>query len=184
MFQTVCKVSVRSGGFPDNRDIFGSGRFLDSQEGFQTVWKVSHHGCHGLHGMYAKAIYALLGTFMSQNYLHTFSAFLSRTWFTRSVRKVFARDILPTGKFWLFVSLECRRARKWLLTLFRVGGSTMCPPCHVFAYTRECMHIHAPNFFFDNSSFWLRKWGEHFWSHKNSPFCQENVKLVNFTPLS
>ena len=115
MFQTVCKVSVRSGGFPDNRDIFGSGRFLDSQEGFQTVWKVSHHGCHGLHGMYAKAIYALLGTFMSQNYLHAFGAFLSRTWFTRSVRKVFARDILPTGKFWLFVSLECRHTRKLLL---------------------------------------------------------------------
>ena len=37
--------------------------------------------------------------------LRTFGAFLSRKRFTRSVRKVFAREILPTGKFGLFGSL-------------------------------------------------------------------------------
>ena len=69
------------------------------------------------------------------------------------------------------------------LILHLPGGGWISPPCYVFAYTRVYIHIHAP-IFFDISSFWLRKWGEHFWSHKNSPFCQENVKLVNFTPLS
>ena len=74
----------------------------------------------------------------------------------------------------------------WLsLTLNPIqgGGGTMCPPCHVFAYTRVFMHIHAP-IFFDNSSFWVRKWMQHCWLQENSQFCQENEKLVNFTPLS
>ena len=70
----------------------------------------------------------------------------------------------------------------WLLTLLRVGGQ-ICPRYHIFAYTRLYIHIHAP-IFFDNSSFWVRKWVQHFWPHQNSPFCQENTKLVNFTPLS
>ena len=29
-----------------------------------------------------------------------------------------------------------------------------------------------------------QKWSDNFWPHKNSPFCQENFKLVIFTPLS
>ena len=34
-----------------------------------------------------------------------FTHFLSRKRFTHSIWKVFARDTLPTGKFWLFMSL-------------------------------------------------------------------------------
>ena len=40
--------------------------------------------------------------------LRTFAAYMSRKWFMHSVRKVFAREILPNGKFWLFVSLMLR----------------------------------------------------------------------------
>ena len=65
----------------------------------------------------AKAIYALLahicresnlrtfGAYMSQKQFTHFGAYMSRKRFTQSVRKVFAREILPTGKFLLFVSL-------------------------------------------------------------------------------
>ena len=34
------------------------------------------------------------------------------------------------------------------------------------------MHIHAPISFY-NSLFWVRKWVQHLWPQKDSPFCQE-----------
>ena len=43
------------------------------------------------------------------------------------------------------------------LTLFRLGGGTMCPPCHVFAYTREGMRIGVLTFFdFSSCLVWKR----------------------------
>ena len=125
-FPTVWKVSEQSGKFPKSLGNFQrvwkvsgqSGNFSDSLESFRTVWKDSgvsrkvsdsversRHICHGIHGMYVKAIYALLAHLCRKSYLRTFGGFLSRKRFTRSVRKVFAREILPTGKFQLFVSL-------------------------------------------------------------------------------
>ena len=59
---------------------------------------------------------------------------------------------------------------QWL-TLFRLGGGTMCPPCHVFAYTRVGMRIRML-IFCDFSSFleWRRG---HFPLNKIAPFSQE-----------
>ena len=54
----------------------------------------------------AKVIYALLACVCRESDLRTFAAYMSRKQFTHSVRKVFAREILPTGKFGLFVSLH------------------------------------------------------------------------------
>ena len=43
---------------------------------------------------------------------------------------------------------------------FQEGGQ-MCPPCHVFA-----------PILFDNPSFWVRRWVQHFWPNQSSPLCQ------------
>ena len=78
MFLTVWKGSRRSGNFPEGLESYGRfGIFPDSVEYFQTVCKVV---CR-------------------KSDLHTFGAYMSRKRFTHSVRKVFAREILPTGKF-------------------------------------------------------------------------------------
>ena len=112
MYQTVWKVSLQYVKFPESLEGFQtvwkvsgeSGKFLKSPESFRTVWKVSRQ-CqkfppffHDKHGILAKAIYAHL---CRKSYLRSFGAFLSQKRFTRSVQKVFAHDILPTGKFWL-----------------------------------------------------------------------------------
>ena len=88
-FQTVLKVSRQAGKCPD------------SVESFQTVWKVSRWS----RKLYV-AIYALLAHICRKSDLRTFGAYMSRKRFTHSVWKVFAREILPTGKFGLFVSLH------------------------------------------------------------------------------
>ena len=58
-----------------------------------------------MYAMYAKAMYACMAHLCHKSYLSTFGAFLSRKRFTRFVQKVFAHEILPTGKFGFFVSL-------------------------------------------------------------------------------
>ena len=67
----------------------GYGKFPDGLDSVQTVCKVSIE----------------YGYFLDSVDLRTFGAYMSRKRFTHSVRKVFAREILPTGKFQLFVSL-------------------------------------------------------------------------------
>ena len=105
-----------------------SGNFPDPLETFRTVWKLSRqifyclqyccnihilHFCKKSFDMYvAKAIYAVLAHICRESNLRTFGAYMSRKRFTHSVRKVFAREILPTGKFGLFVSLPLT----WFLT--------------------------------------------------------------------
>ena len=98
-FRTVWKVSKQSGKFPDILEsfqiVYNFYNFPNSVNIFRTVWKVSRGMC----AMYAKAIYAYMAHLCHKSYLRTFGAFLSRKRFTRFVRKVFAREILPTGKF-------------------------------------------------------------------------------------
>ena len=69
------------------------------------------------------------------------------------------------------------------LTLFRLGGGTMCPPCHVFAYTRVGMRI-GVLICFDFSSFLVWKRWQHFPLNKIAPFSQEKWKLVKFAYFS
>ena len=60
----------------------------------------------------------------------------------------------------------------WLFNPIQGGGGSISPPCHVFAYTRVYIHIHAP-IFFDNSSFLVWKRGQHFPLNKIAPFSQD-----------
>ena len=108
----VWKVSSWSGKFPVSLE------FFDSVESFWTVWKVSGQSEKFLKSLesfrivykvsgqaekfpdnlrtlvhFGKTIYALL-------------AYMSRKLFSHSVRKVFARKSLPTGKLRLFRSLQ------------------------------------------------------------------------------
>ena len=104
MYQTVWKVSLQYEKFPESLEGFQtvwkvseeSRKFPDSPESFQIVPKVPTFFSHDKHGTLAKAIYAHL---CRKSYLRSFGAFLSQKRFTRSVQKVFAHDILPTGKF-------------------------------------------------------------------------------------
>ena len=117
-FQMVWKVSSWSGKFPDSLEIFltvwkVSGqcrKFPDCLETFQTVWKV-YEQSGNLSGKYF-IVCRIVATFISfvrivlalwhvcrESDLRTFGADMSRKRFTHSVRKVFAREILPTGKF-------------------------------------------------------------------------------------
>ena len=112
MYQTVWKVSLQYVKFQSALKVSRqSGKFLESLESFWRVQKVSgqsgkfpdsakssHLFFHDKHGIPGKAIYAHL---CRKSYLRSFGAFLSQKRFTRSVQKVFAHDILPTGKFWL-----------------------------------------------------------------------------------
>ena len=69
------------------------------------------------------------------------------------------------------------------LTLSRVGGGRSAPPV-TYLRIRDCIYIYTLQFFFDNSSFWVWKRGQHFPLIKIAPFSQENIKLVNLTPFS
>ena len=60
--------------------------------------------CCGAGGIWGQ-ISALMSQKLFTHFWRTFGTFLSRKQFTHSVWKVFAREILPTGKFWLFVFL-------------------------------------------------------------------------------
>ena len=64
------------------------------------------------------------------------------------------------------------------------GGGADVPPPVTYLRIRDCKHIYTRQFFFDNSSFWVWKRGQHFPLNKIAPFSQENIKLVNFTPFS
>ena len=59
-----------------------------------------------------------------------------------------------------------------LLTLFRVGGGLISPPCHVFAYTHVGMRIRVL-IFCDFSSFLVWKRLQDFRLNNLSPFSQE-----------
>ena len=61
----------------------------------------------------------------------TFGLYMSQKQFTHSVRKVFAREILPTGKFWIFVSLPGTLVKAMLMLGCYVDRSASRP--HVFA---------------------------------------------------
>ena len=110
-FRTVWKVSGQFGKFcTDCLESFRtvwkvsgkSGKFQDGLESFQTDWKV----CRRSGKLYvATALSSLLAHICRRSDLRTFGAYMSRKRFTHSIQKVFAREILPTGKFWLFVSL-------------------------------------------------------------------------------
>ena len=111
-FQTVQKVSSQAGKFlysmESSRTVW---KVMDSQESFQMVLFPPDclHYCCNIHILHfckksfdvfvAKAIYALLARVCRESDLRTFAAYMSRKQFTHSVRKVFAREILPTGKF-------------------------------------------------------------------------------------
>ena len=60
-----------------------------------------------------------------------FGLYMSQKQFTHSVRKVFAREILPTGKFWIFVSLPGTLVKAMLMLGCYVDRSASRP--HVFA---------------------------------------------------
>ena len=94
--------------------------------------------------MYAKAMYAFMVHLCHKSYLRTFGAYLSRKRFTRFVRKVFAREILPTGKFGLFVSPqlanEMARVKKrlfWFSTRFFSSFSLQCRHFNVYVYIQK-----------------------------------------------
>ena len=122
MYLTIWKISGESGKFPESLESFWtvlrvsssvksfqtvlnisrqSGKFPDILENFWTVLKVSGqskvswHVSHCTHG-----VYALLAHLCSKSYLRNFCVFLSR-----KQKKVFARAILETGKFIVFVSM-------------------------------------------------------------------------------
>ena len=59
-----------------------------------------------------------------------------------------------------------------VLTLLRAGGGTMCPPCHVFAYTQVDMRTRVL-IFCDFSSFLVWKRLQDFRLKEMSPFSQE-----------
>ena len=127
-----------------------SGKFLDSLESFRTVWKVVWK-VSGQSGKFPVACMPCMRKqcehswhiYVTKSYLLTFGAFLSRKRFTRFVRKVFAREILPTGKFGLFVSPqlanEMARVKKrlfWFSTRFFSSFSLQCRHFHVYVYIR------------------------------------------------
>ena len=83
---------------------------------------------------------------------------------------------------------EKRDLHRWSLTLFRGGGGgggqcdapvTYLHICRMRVYA----YIHVPIFFWQFLIFSVEKDATLF-APKNSPYCQENTKLVNFTPLS
>ena len=87
-FRMECVNRVRDIYAPKVRKSTLSRKYPYSMETLQTVWKVS-----------AKAIYALLAHICHESNLRTFGAYMSGIRITHSIRKVFAREILPTGKF-------------------------------------------------------------------------------------
>ena len=131
-FRIVQKLSRRSGKFPDGLESFQTGwkvsgpdsvesfrtvwNVLDSLERFQTVWKLSRRSGKlwtvwntsrqwGKFLDSPESYQTVRKVVCRKSDLRTFGAYMSQKRFTHSVRKVFAREILPTGKFWLFVSL-------------------------------------------------------------------------------
>ena len=106
-FQTVRKPSTLSVNFPHCQETFQtiwklsrpSANFPDRLESFWKVWKLSRQIFYCL--QYCCNIHILHFCKKSFDTL----ACVLRKQFTHSVRKDFAHEILPTGKFWLFVSL-------------------------------------------------------------------------------
>ena len=75
----------------------------------------------------------------------------------------------------LFVKLLCRTpetVRNFALNPIQGGGGTMCPPCHVFAYTQVDMRTRVL-IFCDFSSFLVWKRLQDFRLKEMSPFSQE-----------
>ena len=112
-FRRVWKVSGQSGKFTDSLVSFRTVRKVsvqckkcsDSLENIRTVLKVSRQ-CQkfpamcGKHGMnMQKQFLHFWHILCRKSYFRTFGEILTRKRFTRSVWKVFASDILPTGKF-------------------------------------------------------------------------------------
>ena len=115
MYLTIWKISGESGKFPESLESFWTVlRVSSSVKSFRTVWKISRHSwkfpdslevsgqskvswhvSHCTHG-----VYALLAHLCSKSYLRNFCVFLSR-----KQKKVFARAILATRKFIVFVSM-------------------------------------------------------------------------------
>ena len=117
-FWTVWKVSGQSGNFLDSLESFRtvwkasgqSGKFPDSLESFRTVWKVS-----GQSGKFPNSLeffdrfQIVCNNFRTFVYvvkrIYALLAHMSRKKFTHIVRKVFARQSLPTGKLRHFRAL-------------------------------------------------------------------------------
>ena len=72
------------------------------------------------------------------HFFRTFGLYMSQKQFTHSVRKVFAREILPTGKFWIFVSLPGTLVKAMLMLGCYIDRSASRP--HVFARAHFLLH--------------------------------------------
>ena len=79
-------------------------------------------------------------------------------------------DVAPKCQ-WVHVTME------WLSFI----PITLCPPV-MYLCIRARICIYTRHFFGQFLS--LSEEVQHFWPQKDSQFCQENEKLVNFTPLS
>ena len=117
MYLTIWKISGGSGKFPESLESFWTVlRVSSSVKSFRTVWKISRHSwkfpdslesfrtvksfltCVPLYTCRVCA-FGTCAHLCSKSHLRNFSVFLSRQQYTHSVQRVFARDILATGKF-------------------------------------------------------------------------------------
>ena len=94
-----------------------------------------------------------------KSYLCTFGTFCPKKKFMRSVRKVFARDILPTGKLRLFESLLWACLHFWLwLQIKRVAKQRSCSSEICGApFNNHSSFFLFLRYFYHRLKFWLSK---------------------------
>ena len=103
-------------------------RLADFLRRWELLYCAKHQSHKNLVGASALPTRKFLRT---RNFFCIFGLYMSQKQFTHSVRKVFAREILPTGKFWIFVSLPGTLVKAMLMLGCYVDRSASRP--HVFA---------------------------------------------------
>ena len=169
------KVSRQSGKFPDNLETFQtiwklskqSGKFPDVPESFQTGWKVSRQcgefpdtlESFGQSGKFPDCPESWMSR---KQFTHFWRIYFAKAK-THLFWKVFAREILPTGKFWLFVSLSlCQlvpyprsQVPVWSLTRQTLHdtslprsntSSNLCPRSQVPAWSLTRQNLYCASF--------------------------------------